>query len=311
MVVKSFTDSTHRIDFALTFEKTNQRYSSIIFYCRETHVQPFEQFNLSYCFIRNEESIAMNNWKLEYKELILKCDKEAAKELVLSEIPAGKIIYKYFRGIKRDYDTITAPELWLCNAYCLNDPFDCAFIKGYHSVVEKYRNKEIAINKQNETFVSCFSEHSDSMVMWGIYANCHRGICVGYSLKELVEKFDCMPVIYEKTLPQYSDDTSALINTLTKYIDWEYEHEWRIVRFNKKYRMENGYKIDFVKPKEIILGLKSNDFLWRVDNTGTLSDEINPNKLIKYSENILGTNCRQYQILTSDTGYTWDKIIRI
>ncbi|MCI6195355.1 MAG: IS66 family insertion sequence element accessory protein TnpB [Faecalibacterium sp.] len=182
---------------------------------------------------------------------------------------------------------------------------------GFVLLVEKYRNKEIAINKQNETFVSCFSEHSDSMVMWGIYANCHRGICVGYSLKELVEKFDCMPVIYEKTLPQYSDDTSALINTLTKYIDWEYEHEWRIVRFNKKYRMENGYKIDFVKPKEIILGLKSNDFLWRVDNTGTLSDEINPNKLIKYSEDILGTNCRQYQILTSDTGYTWDKIIRI
>lgn len=253
----------------------------------------------------------MNNWKLEYKELIRKGNKEAAKELVLASIPDGKIIYKYFRGINRDFDTIKAPKLWLCNAYRLNDPFDCAFIQGFNNEVEKRQSRENSINKQNQTFLSCFSERSDSMVMWGTYANCHRGICVGYSLKELIEKFDCLPVIYEKTLPQYTDATSALINTLTKYIDWEYEHEWRIVYFNDKYKMKDGYKIDFVTPKEIILGLKSNDFIWRINNAGTSSDEINPNELIKYSEDTLGTHCRQYQITTSDKGYQWKKIIRI
>ena len=48
----------------------------------------------------------MDNWMIEYKELILKGEKRAARELVLAEIPDDKIIYKYFRGINRDFDTI-------------------------------------------------------------------------------------------------------------------------------------------------------------------------------------------------------------
>ena len=56
-----------------------------------------------------------------------------------------------------------------------------------------------------------------------------------------------------------------LINTLTKYIDWEYEHEWRIVNFNDGHRMSDGYLMDFVRPKEIILGYKNQDLLWKVD----------------------------------------------
>jgi hypothetical protein len=135
--------------------------------------------------------------------------------LVLAEIPDDKIIYKYFRGINRDFDTIKVPELWLCNAYRLNDPFDCAFVKGHKEIDEYIRNRADSINMQNKTFISCFSEKSDSMIMWGTYANCHRGICVGYSLKELVEKFNCLPVVYEETLPQYTNDTSVLI----KYFD--------------------------------------------------------------------------------------------
>lgn len=74
---------------------------------------------------------------------------------------------------------------------------------------------------------------------------------------------------------------------MTKYIDWKYEHEWRIVEINDKQRNEVGYKIKFVKPKEIILGLKSNDFLWKINNTGKSSDEIKPDELIRYSEDIL------------------------
>lgn len=108
-----------------------------------------------------------------------------------------------------------------------------------------------------------------------------------------------------------NENTSVLINTLTKYIDWKYEHEWRIVEINDKQRNEVGYKIKFVKPKEIILGLKSNDFLWKINNTGKSSDEIKPDELIRYSEDILGTDCFQYQITTSDKGYKWEKIIRI
>lgn len=132
-------------------------------------------------------------------------------------------------------------------------------------------------------------------------------------LQEFSEK-KILPVFLtfrKASLLKTSNDTSVLINTLTKYIDWKYEHEWRIVEINDKQRNEVGYKIKFVKPKEIILGLKSNDFLWKINNTGKSSDEIKPDELIRYSEDILGTDCFQYQITTSDKGYKWEKIIRI
>lgn len=248
----------------------------------------------------------MDNWKLEYKELIRKGKRAEAKELVLTKIPDGKLIYKYFRGLNRDFDTIKAPALWLCNAYRLNDPLDCAFAKKSGN----FARSDDSINRQRETFISCFSERSDSMVMWGTYSNCHRGICVGYSLRELVESFNCLPVVYDEILPQYTDDTSILINTMTKYIDWEYEREWRIVEINDKQRGEAGYTIEFVKPKEIILGSKNNDFLWKCDNACISSNEINPIDLIRYSEDILGTNCLQYEIALSDKGYIWRKNIR-
>lgn len=253
----------------------------------------------------------MNNWRFEYKELIRKGEKAKAKELVLTEIPNDQIIYKYFRGINRDFETITEPALWLCNAYHLNDPFDCAFINRSNEQDLYFQSRADSINRQNKTFISCFSERSDSMVMWGTYANCHRGICVGYSLKELVVNFNCLPVIYEEALPQYTDDTSILINTMTKYIDWKYEHEWRIVEISEAQRNKVGYKIAFVKPKEIILGVKSNDFLWKADNTNTIMDEIDSNELIRYSEDVLGTNCFQYQISMDDKGYKWERVIRI
>lgn len=56
------------------------------------------------------------NWKPEYVELVQKGQKEKAKELVLSQITDDRIIYKYFRGLNRDFRTIKKPELWLCNA---------------------------------------------------------------------------------------------------------------------------------------------------------------------------------------------------
>lgn len=49
------------------------------------------------------------NWKPEYVELVQKGQKEKAKELVLSQITDDRIIYKYFRGLNRDFRTIKKP----------------------------------------------------------------------------------------------------------------------------------------------------------------------------------------------------------
>lgn len=74
--------------------------------------------------------------------------------------------------------------------------------------------------------------------------------------------------------------------------------------------------MDFVRPKEIILGYKNQDLLWKVDGADRKSsddeddslEEVDANQLIRYSEDILGTQCFQYSM--SYNGFMLKKIIR-
>lgn len=80
--------------------------------------------------------------------------------------------------------------------------------------------------------------------------------------------------------------------------------------------MSDGYLMDFVRPKEIILGYKNQDLLWKVDGADKKTskdeddslEEVGANQLIKYSEDVLGTQCFQYTM--SDNGFMLEKIIR-
>jgi hypothetical protein len=200
--------------------------------------------------------------------------------------------------------------LWLSNAYYLNDPFDCAFlvnccaegIRSNEDAIKQMRQDTESKNLQSTVFIACFSERPDSILMWGHYANDHRGICVGYPLKELIEKFNCFPVLYEENLIQHTNEKTILRETLTKYIEWQYEREWRIIETHEECRGKNGILIDFVMPKEIILGCKNGDLRWPINNTLTTSDEknllleIDARQLIDFARDELKTKCYQYKM---------------
>ena len=57
-----------------------------------------------------------------YKQYIYTGNIGEAKKVLLENIPEDCMIYKYFRGINRDWNSITKPELWLCQAGYFNDP---------------------------------------------------------------------------------------------------------------------------------------------------------------------------------------------
>ena len=150
--------------------------------------------------------------------------------------------------------------------------------------------------------------------MWGHYANNHRGVCIGYPLKELIEKYDCFPVIYSEELVQHKGKESILQEILTKYKEWEYEQEWRIVQIDESRRGEQGKLIDFIKPKEIYLGCKNNDLIIdaRANTQGTVdntSEEMKENRLVSYAYNDLKTDCYQYQLCNDK--FSLKTIIRI
>ena len=119
--------------------------------------------------------------------------------------------------------------------------------------------------------VTCFSESDESLLMWAHYANDHRGICVEYDLLEINKqlKFTPVPIIYSKERVCFSvlnpetieKDSIALFlrSITTKSKEWDYEHEWRIVRDHAacgdRWDSENqGALLDMICPSSITLG---------------------------------------------------------
>lgn len=223
--------------------------------------------------IRNTE------WFSEYRSCIEQGDLQNAKKVLLRNISNDDVIYKYQRGTNRNWNCIAKgkPELWLSQAGEFNDPFDCAFLYNHHSKeiydrdteynlavkegLEQYERDKESEKLQSKVFVSCFSERNNSMLMWSHYAEQHTGLCVGYRLYDLIEKYNIFPVIYSNQMPQISDirnaEESALYQSiLTKCEDWSYELEWRIIDIDESKEGCNGKLILFEKPISIYMGVR-------------------------------------------------------
>ena len=226
----------------------------------------------------------MKEWFEEYREYIAEGEISKAKELLLEKIPSDKIVYKYFRGINRDWNSITNQKVWLCQAGKFNDPFDCAFLYNCRSkeIYDRETEYDLAVEEglkqyeqdkeseriQESVFIACFSEKCDSMLMWSHYGDEHRGLCAGYNLHELIEKYSCFPVIYSDKMPQNKEldirNKDMLYESiLTKSKDWEYEAEWRIIDIDEKTAGENGKLIEFIKPISIYMGKRQQDTVAR------------------------------------------------
>ncbi|MGI6501673.1 MAG: DUF2971 domain-containing protein [Anaerostipes sp.] len=214
-------------------------------------------------------------WFAKYKKLIAAGKIDKAKKLLLKKIPRNQVVYKYYRGINRDWNSIIYPEIWLCQAGNFNDPFDCAFLFNCRSkdIYDCTTEYELAVEEgmkqferdkesksiQRSVFVACFSEKNDSLLMWSHYADEHSGICVGYNLHDLIERYDCFPVIYSNKMPQEktikAKEKNLLYNTiLVKSKEWMYEVEWRIIDIDESKAGQNGKSIPFVTPVSIYMG---------------------------------------------------------
>jgi hypothetical protein len=93
------------------------------------------------------------------------------------------------------------------------------------------------------TYIGCFSEIDDSILMWAHYADMNKGLCIEYDFnktKQCVKNL-LFPVSYSKN-PVYTDDlfdgkttianpedVGVLCSILNKSMDWMYEKEYRFV----------------------------------------------------------------------------------
>lgn len=186
--------------------------------------------------------------------------------------------------------------IYLSSPNDFNDPFDCKFcINDNGTSLQKRRKFSMITQKRNPSWgklkvrrevnkwmaagrhegvanrkdytavmdrmgILCMSERNDNILMWGHYAEEHKGVCLEFSPNFEDPLFkQIYPVHYENELPvlnifdlDYSE--SILRSILTKWKEWSYEEEWRIW-------LENGgpgiYEINPDRLTGLIFGCKA------------------------------------------------------
>lgn len=194
------------------------------------------------------------------------------KDFVLKMVADGKLqspLYKY-RSLadgSKEYtlDIFRKCELFFAAPSSFNDPFDCKFspvitsveklaseIAQRHTLDYVPKDVERAIladtdieanfvkvvdKVMNRHGICCFSRNDEEILMWSHYADCHKGICLGFDVSKDPDFF-VFPknVAYQDNYPKIdisqSEGTNEYVSALlgTKYTKWSYEDEVRVYK---------------------------------------------------------------------------------
>ena len=123
-------------------------------------------------------------------------------------------------------------------------------------------------NNSRETYSICsFSSVNNSNLMWGYYADGHKGCCIEYNFKELrsdaLDVALMFPVLYTEDnrvyLNKYEidkgvDGSLAMFAATLKNKEWEHEKEWRRLYLGT----ESGKLQKMPKPTAVYMGERIN-----------------------------------------------------
>lgn len=210
------------------------------------------------------------------------------------------ILYKYREDSGFTEDIIKNHALWFSSPLAFNDPFDCWSVVGYATDEQKNQTmdrlaqeypfvkdvyskspgivknclvpqklKTCADNVFSQIRICSFSQKYNNIIMWSHYAQEHTGLCFMFDFSEdlLFLKF-CSKVNYvSKITPSnaLSDEgRKKLIKecVLSKYKDWSYEEEVRIMKLGNDIQSNtNGQLVQFNPKalKKIFFGCKATE----------------------------------------------------
>lgn len=223
-------------------------------------------------------------------------------EQIIPKFPSSVI--KFYSDNDYNLDSLKEQKIWFSSPSYFNDPFDCAINMDYDKVANEIYKKKCRKFFSNEVldyflkldeikdalsvlmsmesnkykrnvqhlkdtiFISCFSEPTNikSLRMWGYYANCHKGFCLEYNIKDFFYKsciYELLPVLYNNAYSLYSKYTTKhdarkckLSLFFTKAYEWNYEKEWRLLKVDNNHSGEAGFLSNFIIPKRVFLGCK-------------------------------------------------------
>jgi hypothetical protein len=143
------------------------------------------------------------------------------------------------------------------------------FVKSLTPFYEKAMTSQVGQSHRNSLKVCSFTEINDSIIMWSLYGDQHRGFCIEYDLEGLPPsnlngRFLC-PVVYSAAL---FDATkyylAAVLNRTTfnilfpmlpalhKSPEWKHEKEWRLVIMANMVKEESNWRM--IPAKRLYLG---------------------------------------------------------
>lgn len=88
---------------------------------------------------------------------------------------------------------------------------------------------------RNQIGLYCLTERNDSILMWSHYAADHTGYCLEFEATDDTPVFGtAQRVSYSETYPVINfyntpEEDKVALSFLTKFIDWSYEREWRVI----------------------------------------------------------------------------------
>jgi hypothetical protein len=155
-----------------------------------------------------------------------------------------KYLYKYRPVDAHALAMLASDCVYLSPLDGFNDPFEVANIEPVLETKLAFdRDGKFAVSEEPlaehaqamSMRVCSLSEECQDLLMWGYYADCHRGFCIRFEFTEDPELSKMLfQVDYQPALPMSSDGCRSELlqqrrRLLIKSDKWPYEREWRII----------------------------------------------------------------------------------
>ena len=160
------------------------------------------------------------------------------------QLPVPQHLYKYRPVDANALAMLASDKLFLSPLDAFNDPFEALNLNPtLEPKLAAYQHGTFAISETpsqaehvGTSLRACsLSEECQDLLMWGHYADRHRGFCIRFYFgKDLQLAKLLFPIDYEPSVPQENNDkqdplNKAINDTLKKSEKWSYEREWRVI----------------------------------------------------------------------------------
>lgn len=163
-------------------------------------------------------------------------------------------------------DNIDRRRLKISRFNELNDPFEllAADLLDPRHRFSLQKHKEVIHNTHG---MICFSSSWKNPLLWGHYAENHKGMALGFEIPEdflfkVNYKTERFKVVFDAEKGEIKDGENVIERLLTtKFKDWEYEQEYRLLIPLSGKTSEKGLFFEYFSEililREVILGMNS------------------------------------------------------